>query len=104
MVEVQGRNQLTSSMELVSKVTYGYDEGSFGDSSLQQNIYPVQHDSTNYGSSFVYRGNLTSITRWDATAPTTSAAAITTATLKYNTAGGVVAKTTPWDGTNTRTV
>lgn len=102
-VEVQGYNQLTSSLELVSKVTYAYDEGDFSDSSLQQNISPVQHDNTKYGSSFSYRGNVTSTTRWDATQPTNGAAAITSS-MKYNTAGSVVAHITPWDDTNTRTV
>ena len=94
-------NQLTSSSELVSKVTFAYDEGDFSDSGLSQNISPVQHDTTNIGASYVAgRGNLTSTKRWDVTQPTNGAAAITTATLKYNTAGSVVAKITPWDGTN----
>lgn len=103
-VKSYGINQLTSSSELASKVTFAYDEGNFSDSGLQQNISPVQHDSSNYGSGFGVRGNLTSTKRWDATAPTTGASAITTSTLKYNTAGSVVAKITPWDGLNTRTI
>ena len=89
----------------MSKVTFAYDEGDFSDSGLSQNISPVQHDTTNIGASYVAgRGNLTSTKRWDVTQPTNGAAAITTATLKYNTAGSVVAKITPWDWTNTRTV
>ena len=93
-------NQLTSSSELVSKVTFAYDEGDFSDSGLSQNISPVQHDTTNIGASYVAgRGNLTSTKRWDVTQPTNGAAAITTAALKCNTAGSVVAKITPWDGT-----
>lgn len=99
-----GWNDLTSSLELVSKVTFAYDEGNFSDSSLQQTISPVQHDSAGYGGSFAHRANPTSTTRWDVTQPTNPSAAITTSTLRYNTAGSVVASTTPWDGTNSRTV
>ena len=88
----------------MSKVTYEYDEGSFGDSSLAQNISPVQHDNTNYSSSFVSgRGNLTSSTRWDVNYPTNSSYAITS-TVKYNTAGSAVAQITPWTGSTTKTV
>ena len=104
-VEAWGWNDATSSLEYVSKVTYGYDEGNFGDSTLQQTISPVQHDSTNYSSSFITgRGNLTSTTRCDAStsSPSTCNGGITSY-LKYNTAGSVVARTTPWDGTKTRT-
>ena len=87
-------------LQLVGKTTYAYDEGDF--SGTGQNISPTKHDGTNYGSSFIAgRGNLTSVKRWDATAPTTVS---TESTVKYNTAGSVVSKTTPWDGTNTRTV
>ena len=64
----------------------------------------MQHDNTNYGASFIAgRANLTSTTRWDANYPTNSANAVTSS-VKYNTAGAVVSQTTPWDGTNTRTV
>lgn len=99
-----GYNQHTNSLEMVSKTTYAYDEGNFSDSGLQQTISPVQHDTANYGPSFLIgRGNLTSTTRWDATQPTNGAAAITSST-KYNTAGSPVARVTPWDGSQTRTV
>lgn len=87
-------------LQLVGKTTYAYDEGNF--SGTGQTISPTKHDGTNYGSSFVVgRGNVTTVKRWDATAPTTVS---TESTLKYNTAGSVVSRTTPWDGTNTRTV
>jgi hypothetical protein len=88
----------------MSRVTYAYDEGSFGDDSLQQSITPVRHNGTNYGSTFVAsRGNLTSTTRWNVDYPTNSSYAITSST-KYNTAGSPVAKISPWEGTNTRTI
>ena len=55
----------SSSGTLMSKVTFGYDEGAYTDSS--QNVSsPTKHDST-YGTSFQYRGNRTSVTRWDVT-------------------------------------
>jgi hypothetical protein len=66
-VEAWGWNDLNNAIEYVSKVTYAYDEGSFSDSGLAQNVSPTQHDNANFGSSFVAgRGNMTSTTRWDA--------------------------------------
>ena len=77
---------------LMSKVTYGYDGGDFTDSSLQQNISPVQHDDTNYGASFITgRGNLTSTTRHDVLGQSSAV----TSSIKYNTAGAVVAQIDP---------
>ena len=102
--EASGRNDLTGNLELVSRMTYAFDEGDFGDTTLQQNISPVQHDGTNFGSSLVAgRGNLTGTTRWNVDYPSDAGQSVT-ASLKYNTAGSVVAKITPWDGTNTRTI
>ncbi|MFM9903653.1 MAG: hypothetical protein ACKVQJ_03670 [Pyrinomonadaceae bacterium] len=85
----------TDSGTLMSKVTYAYDEGNMTGTDPVQNISPTQHDNTSYSSSFVSgRGNLTSVTRWDATAPTTSGSAVTSS-MKYNTAGAVVSQTDP---------
>ena len=96
--------QGTTSGTLMSKVTYAYDEGNLTGTDPVQNISPVQHDNTNYSSSFVTgRGLVTTVKRWDATDPTDSNDAVTT-TMKYNTAGAVVSKTTPWYSTYTRTV
>jgi len=82
-----------SSGTLMSKVTYAYDEGNLTGTDPVQNISPTQHDNTNFSSSYVTgRGLLTSMTRWDATAPTTSGSAVTSS-MKYNTAGAVVSKT-----------
>lgn len=101
-VEVYGRE--ASGLNLMSKVTYAYDEGDFSSSSLVQNISPTQHDNTNFSSSFVAgRGNLTSATRWNVEYPTTSGYAVSSST-KYNTAGSPVSQITPWDGTSTREV
>jgi YD repeat-containing protein len=80
---------------LTSKTTYAYDEGSFGDSTLAQNITPSRHDGTNYSSSFISgRGNLTSISRWDVLEDTAH-----TSHVKYNTAGSPVAQIDPLDRT-----
>lgn len=80
---------------LMSKVTYTYDEGNLTGTDPVQNISPTQHDNTNYSSSYVTgRGLLTTVTRWDATAPTTSGSAVSS-TMKYNTAGAVVSKMDP---------
>jgi hypothetical protein len=99
-IEVRSYGRETSGLNLMSRVTYGYDGENFNDSTLQQNISPVQHDTT-YDYSFIAgRGNLTSTTRWDVQYPTNSI----TSWKKYNTAGSPVAQITPWYGTNTRTV
>ncbi len=47
---------------LVSKVEYVYDEN--GEFLVQQGA-PIQHDTSNFGSSFVWRGNLTKVRKWD---------------------------------------
>lgn len=106
VVTSSGWDDIEEELKLVSKVSYLYDQGDFSDSGLQQDIEPVQHVTANYGDAFSYRGNLTSTTRWNADFPESESAEnkITVSSLKYNTAGSVVSKTTPWDGTNTRTV
>ncbi len=93
--EVYGKNDQTGILEFVSKMTYAYDAGNFNDATLSQNISPVQHDSTNYGASFITgRGNLTSTTRWNVEYPTNSSEAVTSS-VKYNTAGAVVSQISP---------
>ncbi len=83
----------------MSKVTYDYDEFNFdGSGGLQQNISPIQHDNINFGASFIIgRGNITSMTRHNV-----SNASTVTSNLKYNTAGAVVGRITPWNGSLTR--
>ena len=99
--EAWGKNDATQTLEYVSKMTYAYDEGNFSDTSLSQNISPVQHDNLGFGASFISgRANLNSTTRYDVTGQTANVSQ----SVKYNTAGAVVSQTTPWDGTNTRTV
>jgi len=52
-----------------SKTTYGYDWSSHLEP-LPNGATAVQHDTANYGTSFVAgRGNLSVVTRWDATEP-----------------------------------
>ena len=92
-VENYGRD--STGLPMVSKVTYAYDEGNLTGTDPVQNISPVGHDNTGFAASFVVgRGNVTSVTRWDATAPTNSSLALTS-TAKYNTAGAVVSQTDP---------
>jgi YD repeat-containing protein len=79
-------------LNLVGKTTYAYDEGNFSDTSLEQTITPIMHDTTKYGASFkVGRGNLTSVTRWDVTGATANI----TSNVKYNIAGSPVASIDP---------
>ena len=90
--ETRGYGYENGSLPLVSKMTYLYDEGSFNDSGLSQDISPVQHDNSNYGASFVIgRGNVTSTTRHDVLGQS----AATTSSIKYNTAGAPVSQTDP---------
>lgn len=85
---------------LMSKVTYGYDEGGYtgGDQSLTGTTNHCTSTSgdcpTAYGTSFDYRGNLTSTTRWDINTPTTSGNAVSSST-KFNIAGSPISSTDP---------
>lgn len=55
------------SLELVSRMTYGFDEGTFSQEP-NQIIAPIRHDTAKYGSNFIVgRGNMTSTTRHDVT-------------------------------------
>src|SRR4029077_162884 len=47
----------------LSKATLGYDASS----SLISQGEPVHHDATSYGTGFLTRGNVTTVTRWDVT-------------------------------------
>lgn len=80
---------------LLSKVTYAYDENGY--SGTGQSNSPVQHDNTNYGSGFAFRGNQTSATRHDVTGATSSAIS----RVKYNTAGSPISQTDPMDRVTT---
>lgn len=89
-IQISGREN-GGNLDLMSKVTYLYDEGNLTGTDPVQNISPVQHD-TNYGSSFVIgRGNVTSTTRHDVLGQSSAV----TSTVKYNTAGSPVSKTDP---------
>jgi hypothetical protein len=77
-----GKNDLTNNLEQVSRVTYGYDEGTFSQEP-NQIIAPTRHDTANYGSAFTKRGNPTSTTRHDVTGQT----AAVTSQVRYDIAG-----------------
>ncbi|MEA2204181.1 MAG: hypothetical protein QOE77_957 [Blastocatellia bacterium] len=77
----------TSGETLMTKVSFAYDESG----SIQGNDAPVQHDS-NYGASFITgRGNLTGVRRYDVG----NTSQFTASSMKFNTAGAVVAATDP---------
>lgn len=94
--EVRFFGRENSALSLVSKISYTYDGNQFNTSGLEQNISPTQHDTANYGTSFVIgRGNPTSTTRYDVTGQTANV----TSQIKYNTAGAAVAKIDPLNRT-----
>lgn len=55
----------SSSGTLMSKVTFAYDENGYTDSS--QNVSTPTKHASGYGTGFNYRGNQTSVKRWDVT-------------------------------------
>jgi YD repeat-containing protein len=85
-----GKNDLTNNLEQVSRVTYGYDEGTFSQEP-NQIIAPTRHDTANYGSTFTKRGNPTSTTRWEVPNNVTSV----TSQVRYDIAGSPVAQIDP---------
>ena len=73
---------------LMSKVTYGYDEENFT-FETEQNITPIKHDTTNYGTGFVTgRGNLTSTHAHDVSGATSAV----TSKTRYDIAGSSVCR------------
>jgi len=87
MTELYGADP--NAWALQSKVTYGYDQNGYAGSG--QGVSPTMHDDTNYGTSFTYRGNLTSTTRWDILNSNASVAS----SVSYNTAGSPITQTDP---------
>jgi YD repeat-containing protein len=85
-----GKNDLTNNLEQVSRVTYGYDEGTFSQEP-NQIIAPTRHDTANYGPAFTKRGNPTSTTRHDVTGQTSAV----NSQVRYDIAGSPVAQIDP---------
>ena len=81
-----------SSGTLMSKVTYAYDENGYA--GTEQYISATKHDSNKYGTSFTYRGNLTSTTRWNAEYPSNTSLT-SKSQIKYNIAGSPISQTDP---------
>jgi hypothetical protein len=86
---------------LMSKVTYTYDDYTSPEPALTDLSSPVQQCRTTsadcpsaYGTSFTYRGNLTTTTRCDATYPTSCTNGVSSSTA-YNIAGSPVSSTDP---------
>ncbi|MGZ8842782.1 MAG: DUF4214 domain-containing protein, partial [Pyrinomonadaceae bacterium] len=74
----------------VSRTSYGYDDPN----RIQaQATYAAMHDDT-YNQNFLIRGNLTSVSRWDATDIDNSAKTLTTQ-MTYDSAGNLVSTTDP---------
>jgi YD repeat-containing protein len=73
-----------------TKVTYGYDDQTKIQS---QATTATQHDQS-FGASFLVRGNVTSISRWDVTDIDNATKALTTQ-ASYNAAGSVLSTTDP---------
>ena len=87
----------------LSKVTYQYDQSGSLEHPLPGAGTIVNHDTTNFGLSFVAgRGSLTSSTRADATDETNAAKAITSYT-KYNTTGAPTTQYLPDNNLTGRT-
>lgn len=92
-----------SSYTLMAKTTYQYDESGYLEHQLPPAGSIINHDTTNFGLSFVSgRANLTSTTRWDATDPTNASKAITSYT-KYNTTGAPTTQYLPSNNLTGRT-
>jgi YD repeat-containing protein len=77
----------SASGALVSKVTFNYDENGY--SGTGQSVAATQHDSASYGTSFLYRGNLTSTTRH----AVSGTASPVTSSVKYNVTGSPISQT-----------
>ncbi len=78
-------------LALVSRMTYGFDEGDFSQEA-NQIISPIRHDTTNFGAAFILgRGNMTSTTRHDVTGQT----AAVTSRVVYDIAGSPIAQFDP---------
>jgi YD repeat-containing protein len=80
-----------ASLQLVSRLSYGYDQEGFSYESNQNIPSVIQHDPA-YSVAFVSgRGNVTSVTRHDVTGQTPAA----TSKLRYDIAGSPVARIDP---------
>ncbi len=105
LVEAYGRD--ASGLPLISKVSYSYDyDDNFEVEDMNQDVSPYMHDNGSHPKTLSEgRGNLTSVTRWDArTGYSSNPDYAITSTFLYNKAGSLVAKTSPWGNSSTRTV
>ncbi|HKR59587.1 MAG TPA: S8 family serine peptidase, partial [Pyrinomonadaceae bacterium] len=73
-----------------TKVTYTYDEPS----KLEALPAAATNHDTSYNTSFLTRGNVTAVSRWDVNDINNPAKALTTQ-VSYNTTGGVIRSTDP---------
>lgn len=88
---VSGRYVYSGTGALESKVNYHYD---WGNPFLVSQGAATQHDSTNYGAGFTFRGNLVSVQRWDINDPSNQYKAVEFRT-GYNTTGAPIFSSDP---------
>lgn len=77
---------------LVSKVTFDYDESGYAGTG--QSVTATQHDATNFGTGFSYRGNQTRTRRWDVNYSTSDSYSVSSQ-VKYNITGSPISQTDP---------
>ena len=82
---------MTSSLEYVSKVTYGYDTENFSQETNQNPSGLIRHDTAYSALLVIGRGNRTTTTRHDVTGQTSAV----TSTVRYDIAGSPVAQIDP---------
>ncbi len=91
----QPNNAAGTSFTTLGKVTYQYDQSGAVTQQMPASGAISNHDNTNFSSAFVVgRGNVTSVTKWDATDEANSAKAITT-TTNYNQTGAPILQSLP---------
>ncbi|HMS41707.1 MAG TPA: hypothetical protein PKE69_15860, partial [Pyrinomonadaceae bacterium] len=77
---------------LVSKASFEYDENGYAGTG--QTVTATQHDSANFGTNFLYRGNQTRTKRWDVTNSSNGSMAVSSQ-VKYNITGSPISQTDP---------
>ena len=76
--------------EWLAKTTYGYDDPS----RIQAQATSAQNHDASYDQSYLSRGNVTSVSRWDVTDINNPSKALTSV-MSYNAAGSMITSTDP---------
>jgi hypothetical protein len=88
------QKQYDGANTLLSKVSYQYDQSGYLEHQLPPAGSIVSFDTAFASLTYAGRGNVTSVTRWDATNETNTTKAVTTST-RYNTTGSVIGQVLP---------